>query len=104
METKCITSINRVETENMFIHKVILDIKKKCTVESKHYIIKKDNAKAHTIAADNYIVHDMQRDRIQMEVSNQPPSSPDFNVLELRFFNSIQTLKHEQLSKKLMTW
>ena len=27
---------------------------------------------------------------------NQPPNSPDLNVLDLGFFNSIQTLQHEK--------
>ena len=36
-----------------------------------------------------------------MELSNQPPNSPDFNVLELGFFNSIQDLKLKQYPKQM---
>ena len=49
----------------------------------------------HTTGGDNAIMHAMQHDRIRMELTNQPPNSPDFNVLDLGFFNSIQALQHE---------
>ena len=43
----------------------------------------------------------MKHDRIRMELSNQPPNSPDFNVLDLGFFNSIQALQHQYTPKNI---
>ena len=31
-----------------------------------------------------------------MELVNQPPNSPDLNVLDLGFFNAIQSLQHQK--------
>ena len=92
METKCITRINRVEMTKMLVEKVIPAIKQKCPVESKRCIIQQDNAKPHTTGEDSVVVQAMKYDRIRMELSKQPPNSPDFNVLDLGFFNYIQAL------------
>ena len=84
----------------MFADKVIPEIKQKRPFGSTCCIIQQDNAKPHTTAAYNAIVQALQHDLIPMELSNQPPNGPDFNVLNLGFFNSIQDLQHEQSSKK----
>ena len=85
LETKCITSINRVEMTKMMVEKVIPAIKQKWPAGSKRCIIQQDNAKPHTNGGDNAIMQAMQHDRIRMELSNQPPNSPDFNSTG-RFF------------------
>ena len=36
-----------------------------------------------------------------MEFPNQPPNSPDFNVLDLVFFNSVQALQHQYTPKNI---
>ena len=48
METKCITSINRVEMTKMLVEKVIPEIKQKWPAGSKRCIIQQDNAKPRT--------------------------------------------------------
>ena len=84
----------------IFFDKVIPAIKQKWPVRSKCCIMQQDDVKPHTTAADNATVQALQHDCIQLELSNQPPNSPDFNVLDLGFFNSIQALKHEKSSTK----
>ena len=56
METKGITSINRVEMTKMLVEKVIPEIKQKWPTGSKHCIIQQDNAKPHTTGEDSVIV------------------------------------------------
>ncbi|KAF0768545.1 hypothetical protein AaE_002772 [Aphanomyces astaci] len=36
-----------------------------------------------------------------VSVINQPPNSPDFNVLDLGFFNSIQSLQHQKCTRTI---
>eukprot|EP00957_Ditylum_brightwellii_P038979 2946356-Ditylum_brightwellii.AAC.1 len=36
-----------------------------------------------------------------MQLPNQPSNSPDFNVLDLGFFNAIQTLQHQHSPKNI---
>ena len=93
------TRINRVDMTKMFVDKVIPEIKQKRPVGSKRCIIRQDNAEPRTTAADNAIAQDLRHDRIHMDLSNQPPNSPEFNVLDLGFFNSIQALQHERSPK-----
>ena len=85
----------------MLVEKVIPAIKQKWPVGCTRCIIQQDNAKPHTTGGDNAIVQAMRHDRIRMQLSNQPPNSPDFNVLDLGFFNSIQALQHEHSPKTI---
>ena len=70
METKCITRINRVETTNIFVDKVIPSIKQRWPVGFKRCIIQKDNSKPQTTAEDNSILQDLQHDCIKTELPN----------------------------------
>ena len=76
----------------MLVEKVIPSIKQKWPVGCTRCIIQQDNAKPHTTEGDNVIMQAMVYDRIRMELTNQPPNSSDFNVLDLGFINSIQAL------------
>ena len=90
METKCITRIKSLEMTNILVKKVIPAIKEKWPAGSKRCIIQQDNTNPHTTRED-----------IPMELSNQPPNSPDFNILDLGFFNSIQDLQHQYTPKNI---
>ena len=59
------------------VNKVIPVILPRSPIWSKHFSIQQDNTKPHTTDANNAIVQALQHD--QMEFSNQPPNSPDFN-------------------------
>ena len=36
-----------------------------------------------------------------ISIANQPPNSPDYNVLDLGFFNSIQSLQHQKSTRTI---
>ncbi|CAN0272286.1 unnamed protein product [Ascophyllum nodosum] len=55
--------------------------------------VQQDNAPAHNIANDPDIVAAGTADGWNIKLLNQPPNSPDTNILDLGFFNSIQSLQ-----------
>jgi hypothetical protein len=62
---------------------------------TKQVIIQQDNARPHIAESDSRfrdIVEDLQLDCV---LKNQTPNSPDFNVLDLGFFNSIQSMQQQ---------
>ncbi|KAF0701538.1 Aste57867_8012 [Aphanomyces stellatus] len=59
-------------------------------------LLQQDNASPHKIVSLDAL-KDNGIERIG--VSNQPPNSPDFNVLDLGYFNSIQSLQHQKSTK-----
>lgn len=67
-------------------------------VESKGHpiYVQQDNAKPHLGKDDKSIIKEGTRDGWKIELLPQPPNSPDFNVLDLGFFNSIQSLQHKK--------
>ena len=85
----------------MLVKNVIPAIKQKWPAISKRCIIQQDNAKPNITVEDSVIVQAMNQNRIRMELLNQPPNSPEFNVLDLGFFNSIQALQHQYTPKNI---
>ena len=55
--------------------------------------VQQDNAPAHNIVDDPDIVAAGTADGWNIRLINQPPNSPDTNILDLGFFNSIQSLQ-----------
>ena len=55
--------------------------------------VMQDNAPAHNIGNDPDIVAAGTADGSNITFLNQPPNSPDINILDLGFFNSIQSLQ-----------
>ena len=55
--------------------------------------VQQDNAPAHNIADDPDIVAAGTPDGWNIRLINQPPNSPDTNILDLGFSNSIQSLQ-----------
>lgn len=81
----------------MVLEKVIPAIKSKFPKSHKSKIIyvQQDNAKPHFRDDDGDVLEEGSRDGWSIRFKSQPPNSPDFNVLDLGFFNSIQSLQHE---------
>ena len=66
------------------------------TGEQKETIfIQQDNAKPHISPTDEEFVSVAQSDGFDIRLRCQPPNSPDFNVLDLGFFNAIQSLQYQ---------
>ncbi|ETV82665.1 hypothetical protein H257_05235 [Aphanomyces astaci] len=60
--------------------------------------LQQDNASPHRCVMTELIArHGVD----SIEVANQPPNSPDFNVLDLGFFNSIQSLQQQKVARSI---
>lgn len=59
-------------------------------------IIQQDNASPHKAAMDDAVRELGQEGGWKITFENQPPRSPDFNVPDLGFFNSLQTLQYKK--------
>ena len=57
--------------------------------------VQQDNAPAHNIADDPDIVAAGTEGGWDIKLLNQPPNSSDTNILDLGFFNSIQSLQDQ---------
>ena len=88
--------IPRIDREN-----IIPAIKAKWPIGSKRVIIQQDNAGPHAKAYDPEIAAVCADERIDICLPFQPPNSPDFNVLDLGFFNSIQALQHHNAPRTI---
>ncbi|KAF0707394.1 hypothetical protein AaE_013625, partial [Aphanomyces astaci] len=82
------------------LHKVVPAIKSKFPLPDQNKIIylQQDNASPHNCVTSQLL---LQHGVIGIEAANQPPNSPDFNVLDLGYFNSIQSLQHQKHSRTI---
>lgn len=103
MVTKNIESINTFQHRKMMYEKVIPSIKSKWPLShrTKSIFIQQDNAKPHSFALDNEISNEISIDGWDIKIKRQPANSPDFNVLDLGFFNSIQSLQHKEAPRTI---
>lgn len=58
--------------------------------------IQQDNARPHARIDDDTVVQAGKADGWNITLMCQLPNSPDFNVLDLGYFNAIQSLQHQQ--------
>ncbi|XP_074293213.1 uncharacterized protein LOC141620174 [Silene latifolia] len=87
LETKNIESINKQVTKDMVINCVLPAIKAKWPSDlRKHVIIQQDNARPHFTNNDPDFKKAATTDGWNIEMTYQPPNSPDLNVLDLGFF------------------
>lgn len=63
------------------------------------YIIQQDNAKTHVAPNDPAFIEAVEATGLDIRLLQQPPNSPDLNVLDLGFFNSIQSLTDRRSPK-----
>ena len=92
--TKCV-EVNKERYRSKVIKYVIPAIKQKwpAATHSSPIYIHQDNAKPHRVNDDPDLLEACSSDGFDMELINQPPNSPDTNILDLRFFASIQSLQ-----------
>jgi hypothetical protein len=98
LETKNVASINKNEIKKMLLEKVIPAIKERVPEEMKDspILIQQDNARPHVNGSDEDLQAAGSEGEWDIRIDCQPPNSPDFNVLDLGFFNTIQSLQQEQ--------
>ncbi|KAK9683873.1 hypothetical protein RND81_10G171000 [Saponaria officinalis] len=100
MVTKAVESVNRDVMKEYFINKLIPALKTKWPQSaSKNIIIQQDNAKPHVKSNDPDFVAVATSDGFNIQLQQQPPNSPDLNVLDLGFFRSIQSLQSSKPCK-----
>ncbi|XP_057550445.1 uncharacterized protein LOC130828476 [Amaranthus tricolor] len=85
-----------------FIRQLITAILRKWPSEGPSIIfIQQDNARVH-ITNDDPIWQQHNRQRgLTFILTQQPPNSPDCNILDLGFFKSIQSLMHKKMPKNI---
>ena len=81
----------------MIVHKILPAIRIKWPPHlSKTIFIQQDNAKPHILDDDEVFREVATLDGFSFHLVQQPPNSPDMNVLDLGFFMSIQSLQHQK--------
>lgn len=91
--------IDRLKSRQLLINKVIPAIKSKWPAHEKHMVIRiqQDNASPHVEANDAEVLAAGREDGWRIIIDCQPAQSPDLNVLDLGYFNSIQSLQNRCL-------
>eukprot|EP00904_Undaria_pinnatifida_P000538 jgi/Undpi1/10485/HiC_scaffold_29.g12935.m1 len=84
--------VNRATYTQKLINNVFPDIGAKFPAASTVYV-QQDNAPGHRVLEDPEVVAAAGQGGMRMELLNQPANSPDMNILDLGFFNSIQSLQ-----------
>eukprot|EP00903_Cladosiphon_okamuranus_P009723 g9245.t1 len=92
--TKCVEVTKETYKEKL-INDVIPAIKAKWPAATRRgpIFLQQDNAKPHLITNDAEVLEACTSDGFDIRLINQPPNSPDTNILDLGFFASIQSLQ-----------
>ncbi|KAF0727833.1 hypothetical protein Ae201684P_004853 [Aphanomyces euteiches] len=82
---------------DMLTSKVIPAIIEKMppSARTRTVFIQQDNAGPHSSKVNKAICEMDCSDGWNIQMPNQPPNNPDFNVLDLGFFNAIQSLQYQ---------
>jgi hypothetical protein len=85
------------------INKVVLAIVERWPQElrGETIYIQQDNAPSHVPVNDKEFRDAVARTWLDIQLINQPANSPDLNVLDLGFFNSLQSLSYDTVSRNL---
>jgi hypothetical protein len=97
IEMKPIDSVDKDVMREFMIEKVIPAIHDKWPREDlgKIIYIQQDNAKPHISPSDRLFCEAAQQGGFDIRIICQPANSPDMNILDLGFFNAIQSLQHK---------
>ncbi|XP_074266633.1 uncharacterized protein LOC141589912 [Silene latifolia] len=99
--TKSIPSITREVIRSFLIEKVVPAIKATWPIEDMGgtIFIQQDNARTHIDPNDREFRRVASQDGFDIRLMCQPANSPDLNILDLGFFNAIQSLQQKKRSK-----
>lgn len=103
MQTKLIERITKDITREMLITHIVPAIKAKWPNNSgpKVIYIQQDNARTHVTHDDEEWQQVYQQEDFTFILVQQPPNSPDLNVLDLGFFRSIESLMHKKMPENV---
>ena len=99
--TKALTSVTTDVYRKWLIEWLLPAIKEKFPPSNRVIKIQQDNARPHIQPQDSMFLQAAQRLGLNVELVCQPPNSPDLNVLDLGYFNSIQSLQEEEAPKDI---
>ena len=101
LETKPIASVNKDLSRKFLIEKVVPAIKARWPRDELQDVIfiQQDNARTHIDPNDAEFCQVAREDGLNIRLMCQPANSPDLNVLDLGFFNAIQSLQHKEAPK-----
>ena len=101
IEMKPIESITKEVIRIFLIEKVLPAIRAKWPREdaNKHIYIQQDNARPHIAPNDKLFCDAAKQHGFDIRLICQPANSPDFNILDLEFFNSIQSIQYKTTAK-----
>jgi hypothetical protein len=101
IEMKPIESITKDVMRSFMIEKVLPAIRVKWPREdaNKPIYIQQDNAKPHVAPNDRLFCEAAKEDGFDIRLVCQPANSPDLNILDLGFFNSIQPLQCKKINQ-----
>ena len=95
-------NVDRDTYRDFLIKKVFPAIREKFPANTGRIVeIQQDNAKPHCIWNDSIVLDGGRRSGWKLKLLNQPPNSPDLNVLDLGFSNAIPSLQHKKCAKIL---
>jgi hypothetical protein len=103
MVMKPIQNITREVIRDFMINQVLPAIRAKWPREDvgNPIYIQQDNAPSHIKLDDPLFCDAARQDGFDIRLICQPPNSPDFNILDLRFFQSIQSIQYKKNAKTL---
>ena len=101
-----VTKALNVDTKvyrDLIINKVVPAIVEKWPQSQRKNTVKiqQDNAPVHIKPTDPAFVAAVENSNMDIQLVFQPPNSPDLNVLDLGFFNAIQTLQYQANPKNI---
>ena len=96
-------NVTRETMRSYLIGKVLRAIKRKWPPNdaNKTIWIQQDNAKPHVPMDDMKFRLAVQETGLDIRLMNQPPNSPDLNVLDLGFFASLQSLTDKRIARNI---
>ena len=94
-------TMNRELYKKFIIEHLIPSIKEKWPVSQKNQVIwvQQDNERPHLPVNDPDVVKAGTSDGWNIRLLCQPPNSPDLNVLDLGYFNALQTMQLKESMK-----
>ena len=93
--------LNKTTYKYFVLNFLIPAIKQKFPNTGGAIVIQQDNASPHNIAEDSDIIRVCNEGGWNIKLLFQPPKSPDLNVLDLGFFNSLKTLQERRVFQNM---
>ncbi|ETV79833.1 hypothetical protein H257_07049 [Aphanomyces astaci] len=95
MEVLKSVTVTKATYKRMLVDNVLPSILARFPQETKTIVVQHDNATPHAVTFHAEVVAASQSGERRIVFGAQPANSPDLNILDLGFFNSIQSLQQK---------